>query len=169
MVKRIAQFERVGLKQFLEDWIGTFGNRPDHIITEIYNNIKLPVRKTRYSAGHDFSVPCDIKVKPKEAVVIPTGIKCRMDSDYVMLIFPRSSLGIKKRMVIANTIPVVDADYVNADNEGHIFICIENRGGTALELKAGDAFVQAVFVPYGTADAEDVNEDRNGGIGSTGE
>lgn len=165
----VAQFEKVSLKQFVEDWIGTFGNRPDHIITEIYNGVRLPERKTRYSAGHDFYVPCNVRLAHGETARIPTGIRCRIDTGYVMLIFPRSSLGVKKHMAIANTIPVVDADYINADNEGHIFIYIENRGDTVLKLKAGDAFVQAVFVPYGTADDDEVREDRIGGIGSTGE
>ena len=48
-------FEKVSLKQFMNDWIDTFENQPDHIITEIYNNIKLPRRKTKLSAGYDIA------------------------------------------------------------------------------------------------------------------
>lgn len=91
-----------------------------------------------------------------------------MDRDYVMLIFPRSSLGIKKGMMIANTVPVVDADYAYADNEGHIFICIKNNGEDMLELEEGDKIVQAVFIPFGVADEEEITTERTGGIGSTG-
>ncbi|MCR2049717.1 hypothetical protein NSB25_20900 [Acetatifactor muris] len=167
-MKKVAQFEKVSLKQFLGDWIDTFGNRSDHIITEIYKNIKLPIRKTKYSAGHDFFTPCDIRIKPGDSMMIPTGIRCQMNINYVMLLFPRSSLGIKKHMAIANTIPVIDADYINADNEGHIFICIRNYGDKELEVKTGEAFVQAVFVEYGSADNNKIDAKRNGGIGSTG-
>jgi len=168
-VKKTAEFDKVGLKQFISDWIGVFGNRPDHTITEIYNQIKLPERKTRCSAGHDFHMPYTFEIAPGGMLMIPTGVKCRMDENYVMLIFPRSSLGIKKHMSIANTVPVIDADYINADNEGHIFICVENRGQEVLTLKNGEAFAQAVFVEYATADGKEIEMERNGGIGSTGE
>ncbi len=100
---------------------------------------------------------------------IPTGIRCKMMDNYVMIIFPRSSLGIKKNMRIANTIPVIDSDYyMNSENEGHIFICIKNCGEETLELSGGEAFTQAVFVEYGVADNGDIETERNGGIGSTG-
>ena len=84
-----------------------------------------------------------------------------------MLIFPRSSLGIKKHMILTNTVPVIDSDYYNADNEGHIFICIKNNGSESLVLKAGDDIVQAVFLPYGVADHKRIVTKRTGGIGST--
>ena len=167
-MKKVAQFEKISMKQFIHDWVQEFGNRPDHIIAEIYNKIKLPERKTSYSAGHDFYMPYDFRIVPGGKIMIPTGIKCTMDNDYVMLIFPRSSLGIKKNMCISNTIPVVDADYINADNEGHIFISIENHGAETIFLYSGDAFAQAVFVQYGVAD-DGVTAERRGGIGSTGE
>lgn len=100
--------------------------------------------------------------------MIPTGIRCEMSEEYVMLIFPRSSLGIKKGMTISNTVPVVDADYFFADNEGHIFISIKNNGNDVLELRSGEKIVQAVFVPFGVADEEEITTERTGGIGSTG-
>ena len=70
-------------------------------------------------------------------------------------------------MYITNTIPVIDSDYSEADNEGHIFVCVKNGGEQMLDLKAGDAIVQAVFLPYGIADEEEVLTSRTGGIGST--
>ena len=170
-MKKVAQFEKISIDQFTHDWIHTFGDRPNQTITEIYNKIKLPERKTSYSAGHDFYMPYDFRIVPGGKIMIPTGIKCTMDNDYVMLIFPRSSLGIKKNMCISNTVPVVDADYINADNEGHIFISIENHGTETIFLNSGDAFAQAVFIGYGDADGGDgdVKTKRKGGIGSTGE
>lgn len=166
-MNRIAKFEKVSLNQFIKDWIDTYGNKPDDVITEIYNSIQLPKRKTRYSAGHDISVPMNITLSPNDTIMIPTGLRCIMNSEYVMLIFPRSSLGIKKNMSITNTIPVIDADYFYADNSGHIFICIKNCGQDVIELKAGDAFCQALFFKYGVADDDVVTNVRTGGIGST--
>lgn len=161
---KIAEFEKVSLEQYIKDSGGTM-----EMAHETYNDIKLPARKTRYSAGHDFHMPYGVNVQPGKSICIPTGIRCKMINNYVMLIFPRSSLGIKKHMMIANTIPVIDSDYyMNDDNEGHIFICIKNCGDEVLNLKAGEAFAQAVFVEYGAADNGDVEAERTGGIGSTG-
>lgn len=166
-MKRVAEFEKISLKQFQKDWIDTFGNKGTDIITEIYNNIKLPRRATTGSAGHDISIPFDINIASGDKLKIPTGIRCKMNDDYVMLIFPRSSLGIKKGLVILNTIPVVDSDYYNADNEGHIFICIKNTSNEVMKLSSGDNIVQAIFVNFGVADMDNIGTKRTGGIGST--
>lgn len=171
---RIARFYKVSFEQFLKDWCDTFeittiDNTVVKETRKVWDNIKLPIRKTEYSAGHDICIPFNASLLPDETLKIPTGIKCEMDEDYVMLIFPRSSLGIKKNMYITNTIPVIDADYFEADNEGHIFLCIKNGGKDVLELKNGDSIVQAVFLPYGVADDEMVLRKRVGGIGSTNE
>ena len=171
-MKKVAKFSKVSFEQFVEDCKGILGdvyieNKMEYL-SEKYKNINIPKRSTACSAGHDISTPFNIKMTPHQSITIPTGLRCEMDRDYVMLIFARSSLGIKKGMTIANTVPVVDADYAYADNEGHIFICIKNNGEDTLELEEGDKIVQAVFVPFGVADEEEITTERTGGIGSTG-
>ena len=169
-MRKVAKFEKVSWGQFQKDYVDTFGegktiNMDD--IRKIYDDIKLPCRKTRFSAGHDISIPFDITLPPKERLMIPTGIRCQMETDYVMLIMPRSSLGIKKGLRISNTVPVIDSDYYNANNEGHIFVSVINDGREAIKFKAGDHIIQALFVPYGVADEENIIVERTGGIGST--
>lgn len=167
-MKKVAKFEKVSFEQFKKDWKDTFGKDiSEEEIKEIYDGIKLPRRATVGSAGHDISIPFTATIEPNSSLKIPTGIRCKMDEGYVMLIFPRSSLGIKKGLVILNTIPVIDSDYYNADNEGHIFICIKNASNNTMELSKGGNIVQAVFVPFGISDIECVNSKRVGGIGST--
>ena len=166
-MKKVAKFEKVSFEQFKKDWKDTFGKDiSEEEIKEIYDGIKLPRRATVGSAGHDISIPFTATIEPNSSLKIPTGIRCKMKDDYVMLVFPRSSLGIKKGLVILNTIPVIDSDYYNADNEGHIFICIKNASNNMMELSKGDNIVQAVFVPFGVSDI-DVISKRVGGIGST--
>lgn len=170
--KGVAKFYKVSFEQFLKDWVDTFDldiNKEETVVEtrKVWDSIQLPKRATKGSAGHDISIPFDAFVEPNETLKIPTGIKCKMDENYVMLIFPRSSLGIKKNMYITNTIPVIDSDYFEADNEGHIFLCIKNGGDKVLELKQGDNIVQAVFLPYGTTDDNEILSKRTGGIGST--
>lgn len=166
-MKKVAEFEKVSFDQFKNDWIDTFGQMYDERILKIYNNIKLPKRSTVGSAGHDISIPFDINVAPSDILKIPTGIRCRMNKDYVMLVFPRSSLGIKKGIVLLNTTAVIDSDYFFANNEGHIFICIKNTSNDVVHFKEGNNIVQAVFLPFGVADTEEITNERIGGIGST--
>lgn len=169
-MRTVAQFQKVSLKQFMDDWIATFGNRPDHIITEIYNNIKLPKRATNGSAGYDFFSPIDIILKPDETIKIPTGIRCKINDGWVLKCYPRSGLGFKYRLQLNNTVGIIDSDYFQSNNEGHIFAKVTNDSNEerTVELKAGTGFMQGIFVEYGITVDDNVQAKRNGGFGSTG-
>lgn len=106
-MRKIAVFRKVSEEQFIGDCSNAFGNDNILDIRKKYKEINLPKRSTRFSAGHDICTPFDVKLCPGEKLMIPTGIRCEMSEEYVMLIFPRSSLGIKKGMTISNTVPVV--------------------------------------------------------------
>ena len=129
--------------------------------------IPLPRRATAGSAGYDFICPADVSLAPGEAVTVPTGIRCQMQSGWVLMLFPRSGLGFKHQMRLANTVGVIDADYFHAANEGHIMVRIV-AGPTPLTIAKGERFCQGVFLPHGLAEKDDVSADRTGGFGSTG-
>ena len=130
--------------------------------------IPLPRRATAGSAGYDFICPTDVTLQPSEAVTIPTGIRCEMQPGWVLMLFPRSGLGFKHQVRLANTVGVIDADYFHAANEGHIMVRIVNGGDHALSISKGERFCQGVFLPHGLAEEEKVLSDREGGFGSTG-
>lgn len=161
-MKRIAKFEKVSLKQFLEGC-----DRAD--AEEIYNCIKLPKRATAGSAGYDFFAPYDVKLAPGETVKIPTGIRVLIEHGWVLKLYPRSGLGFKYRLQLNNTVGIIDSDYSQSDNEGHIFIKITNDSneGKTLEIPAGSGFAQGIFVEYGITVDDDADGVRNGGFGST--
>ena len=156
-MKKVAKFQKVSLEEYLK--------ANDSIDT--YNNIKLPKRATLYSAGYDFYSPIDFTLKPGETIKVPTGIRCKMIDSYVLMIFPRSSLGFKYRLQLDNTVGIIDADYYNALNEGHIFIKMTNNSEKVLEVKEGEAFAQGIFLEYGITYDDEVSESRKGGFGST--
>ena len=170
----MRKFEKVSFEQYRKDFLDTF---PEYLSTNeesdielIYERIKLPERKTKKSAGYDFHIPFYVWLTPDDKYrdfKVPTGIRCIMEDDDVLMLYPRSSLGFKYYMRIANTTPIIDADYSESDNEGHIFIKIRNEGDKVLELNSGDAFVQGVFLKYGITDDDNATQQRNGGIGST--
>lgn len=169
-MKRVAKFEKVSWEQFLEDWRDTFGNEQEQAkIQGIYDRIRLPHRATAGSAGYDFFLTLPIVLRPGESIKVPTGIRARMDVNWVLQIYPRSGLGFKYRLQMNNTVGIIDSDYFYSDNEGHIFIKILNdsREEKTLELAEGMAFAQGIFMEYGITEDDDVTESRNGGFGST--
>ncbi|MBR3228356.1 MAG: dUTP diphosphatase [Erysipelotrichaceae bacterium] len=158
----VARFEKVSRKQFAEDLQEILG-----IGEDLYDEIILPKRATRGSAGYDFSSPVDILIRPGEMVKIPSGIRAFIEEGYVLNIYPRSSLGFKYQMTLANTTGIIDADYYNARNEGHIIIALVNRGDRDIAIKKGERFVQGIFLRFYTAEEEEVKTERTGGFGSS--
>ncbi|MBP3891824.1 MAG: deoxyuridine 5'-triphosphate nucleotidohydrolase [Solobacterium sp.] len=168
-MNRIAQFEKVSYEQFLEDWKKNFPNQNEEEIRTIYDQIKLPKRATEGSAGYDFFAPCAMEIAPGKQVLIPTGIRVSMDPQYVLMLFPRSSLGFKYRLQMNNTVGIIDSDYYFAKNMGHIFCKLTNdtREDKTVFLEAGEGMVQGIFVPFGITMDDDVQTKRIGGLGST--
>ena len=169
-MKRIAKFEKVSFEQFKDGWNDTFEkteyNRKEEQLREIYDNIKLPMRAT---AGYDFFVPADVVLHPGETIKIPTGIRVWMEKEWVLKCYPRSGLGFKYRLQLNNTVGIIDSDYYNSDNEGHIFAKITNDSNEekSVSLKTGEGFMQGIFVEYGITVDDAVTDVRNGGFGST--
>lgn len=166
-MQRIAQFEKVSFEQFKADWEDTFGAAEN--IKEIYDDIKIPKRATSGSAGYDFYTPLDVELKSGESIKIPTGIRVKINDGWVLKIYPRSGLGFKFRLQLNNTVGIIDSDYYNSDNEGHMFCKIMNDSNEnkTVSLKKGDGFCQGIFVEYGITFDDDVTDERNGGFGST--
>ena len=133
-----------------------------------YDDIKLPKRATVGSAGYDFFAPYEFTLKPGEEITVPTGIRAEIDPSYVLMIFPRSGLGFKYRLSLNNTVGIIDSDYFNSDNEGHIMVRLTNCStDKTLTVEAGKGFAQGIFMPYGITVDDDADGIRNGGFGST--
>ncbi len=163
-----AKFYKVSYEQFESAMLDDFSLRQDEIKT-IYDQLKLPKRATKGSAGYDFYTPVSFQLKPGETIKIPTGIRCEMNPRWVLMIYPRSGLGFKFRLQLNNTVGVIDSDYFYSDNEGHIFIKITNDSneGKTVEVQGGQGFAQGIFMQYGIVEDDDTVEERNGGFGST--
>lgn len=166
MAKRVARFEKVSKDRFVQDWQKEFMGSEEWAKV-VYDRIKLPQRGTKFSAGYDFYSPLDFTLQPGNTIKIPTGIRCGMNTDWVLMIYPRSGLGFKYQLGLCNTVAVVDADYYYSDNEGHIFVKLVNRGNEPVHIKAGDGFAQGIFMEYGIVEDDHVEDTRNGGFGST--
>jgi len=168
----MIKFYKVSYQQFKEDFLNSdykYLNLEEEDIKLIYENIKLPKRATKNSAGYDFYLPTGIKLLNNQSVKIPTGIRCEMDPESVLMLLPRSSLGFKYRFSLDNTCGVIDADYFSALNEGHIQAKIHfyNEGNEYIYLDGESAFMQGIFMNYLKTVDDNTNEERTGGFGST--
>ena len=161
-MQRIAKFEKVSKEQFGKDTMNLG-------LQAAYEDIVLPQRATTGSAGYDFYAPMDIVLKPGEELTVPTGIRAKMQEGWVLMCCPRSGLGFKFRMQLNNTVGIIDGDYYHAKNEGHIMARIFNdsRSDKVIEIKAGQAFVQGIFLPFGITEDDAAEGQREGGFGST--
>lgn len=129
------------------------------------DNIKMPVRATKGSAGYDISASEQVTIQPGEIKLVHTGLAVQMEQDDVMLLIDRSSNPRKRGIVLSNSLGVIDHDYFPNEFKG-MFTNITDKPVT---IKAGQRIMQAVFVKYGLVDNDNAKAERTGGFGSTGE
>ena len=167
----IAILKKVTKDQFINDMKATFGTKYDYQqLSDYYDLLKPPTRATKGSAGYDFESPISFELKSGETIKIPTGIRVKINDGWVLKLYPRSGLGFKFRVQMNNTVGIIDSDYYNSDNEGHIFCKITNdtNEDKTVSVNKGTGFCQGIFVEYGITFDDDVTDERNGGFGSTG-
>lgn len=168
--ERVAKFEKVSFEQFYTDWKQFMDTTtPKDVVKKFWDQIELPKRATVGSAGYDFAAPFYFVVEPYDNKrIIPSGIRCNINTGWTLDLYPRSSYGIKKGIELCNTVGIIDEDYYFADNEGHILVALKNTGIEKLEVKTGDRFCQGIFHQYGITYGDDTTAVRKGGVGSTG-
>jgi dUTP pyrophosphatase len=148
-------------------WEESFKNE---IPPNTFYDIKLPRRATAGSAGYDFFAPFFFSIAPGASKIVQTGIKVYMGQREKLSVFPRSGMGFKYFVRLANTVGIIDSDYYNnPESHGQILIKIRNEGDVTIEVTKGTAFAQGIFGEYFiTDDDSPVSEERLGGLGSTG-
>lgn len=156
----MRRFEKISFEQYQKDVNADYS---------FYISYSLPARSTSFSAGYDFVSLEDFVLQPLESRKIPTGIKACMEQDEVLLLLVRSSMGFKNNIRMCNQVGVIDQDYYNnINNEGHIWIKLQNEGDVPYEVKQGDRIAQGIFTKFLIVDNEEkIESNRTGGIGST--
>lgn len=164
MTVRVGKFEKISLEQWHKDYGDDSEGFGDKILKE---TIKIPTRATKKSAGYDIVTPYEIDLNPGEMVKFPTGLRCKIENGWFLGIFPKSGLGFKYSLRLSNSIGVIDEDYYNSDNEGHIWVKMQNDGNQKIHIERGKAVCQGIFLPYGLTYDDNADGIRNGGLGST--
>ena len=144
----MRDFEKISFEQFKKDVADD---------KDLYNKYKLPQRDSDSTAGYDIYLLEDLIIEPNEIKKIPTGIKSFFGRDEVLFLIVRSSTGFKYNIRLCNQVGVIDADYYNnKNNEGHMWIKIQNEGNERVIIPKGEAIVQGIFLNYLTT-----RSDRN--------
>lgn len=142
----MRDFEKISFEQFKKDV------RDDRVL---YDEYVLPTRDSSATAGYDIYLLEDLVIQPNEVKKIPTGIKSYFEKDEVLLLIVRSHMGFKYNVRLCNQVGVIDADhYNNLDNEGHIWIKIQNEGNETVTISRGEAIVQGIFLKYLITDSD---------------
>lgn len=141
-------------------------------VETITPKFNLPKRKTKYSAGYDFECIETITIKPYKVgdkpVLVPTGVKCKMQNDEFLMLVNRSSNPKKKNLVIPNSLGIIDADYYgNTDNDGEIMFAFYNLGSEEITIEKGYCIGQGIFQKYYITEDDNAEGERIGGFGST--
>lgn len=102
-----------------------------------------PFKKHITDAGWDLKSNMDDFTLFKGAKVkVGTGVRTAIPKGQVGLILPRSGLGTKYEIMLANTMGVIDSDY-----RGEIFVTLANKGNEDLKIHKYDRICQILFVP----------------------
>lgn len=165
------RFEKVSFDAFKKDVNTYLGFFPTDSLKEFYDNIKLPERKTKYSAGYDVCTPIPIVLHTGQSKVIPTGIKAVFAEEemetWCLKLYARSSIGIKDRVVVTNAVGIIDSDYQFAENDGDMMLALTNIGSTEKMYRPGHRICQAIFEIHGITSDDAAFGKRTGGLGST--
>ena len=136
----------------------------------------LPVRSTKESAGLDLRacMKASESLKPNETKLISTGIKMALPSGSFGMIVPRSGLGTKHGIILANSVGIIDSDY-----RGEILVPLKNTSDSTFTIDSGMRIAQMVIIQHQSDNVfieiseEELNQKHSstrdgGGFGSTG-
>ena len=137
-------------------------------ITRLDASVPLPARETSGAAAFDLAAAADISIPAGQIALVPTGLVIRVPDGYFLGIFARSSTPLKRGLMVANGVGVIDADYCGPEDQ--VKVQVLNFTDAAVIVKRGDRIAQGIFLKYAPPEwdeGEPVGPTR-GGFGSTG-
>jgi dUTP pyrophosphatase len=139
-------------------------------IRRIHASAPLPVYQSDGAAGFDLAASEDTLVDAGAVVLVPTGLVIQVPAGYFLAVFARSSTPLKRGLMVANGVGVVDSDYCGAKDE--VKIEVFNFTAKPVQIKAGDRIAQGLFIPVARAEWQEMTDDlrsgSRGGFGATG-
>jgi len=139
-------------------------------IRRLHPSVPLPEYQTAGAAGFDLAASEDVVVDPSSIALIPTGLVIQVPAGHFLGIFARSSTPLKRGLMVANGVGVIDRDYCGPEDE--IKIQVLNFTAQPVQVKKGDRLAQGLFLPVTHVSWQevegDLREGSRGGFGATG-
>ena len=139
-------------------------------IRRLNPSVPLPEYHTPGAAGCDLAASVDVEVPPHSIALVPTGLVIRVPDGHFLGIFARSSTPLKRGLMVANGVGVIDADYCGATDE--VKIQVLNFTNDTVRVNKGDRIAQGLFIPVARAEwretTGDLRDGSRGGFGGTG-
>jgi dUTP pyrophosphatase len=138
-------------------------------IKRLQSAVGLPEPATARAAGFDLAAANDMEIPPRSIRLVGTGLVIAVPDGYFLGIFARSSTPLKRGLMVANGVGVIDADYCGPDDE--IKIQVLNITDAPVMVARGDRLAQGVVLPCPRVTWDEVTEmvePTRGGFGSTG-
>jgi dUTP pyrophosphatase len=139
-------------------------------IRRLDSNVALPAYQTPGAAGFDLAASADLTIPPGTIALVPTGLVIQVPQGHFLGIFARSSTPLKKGLMVANGVGIIDPDYCGATDE--VKIQVLNFTAAPVHVAKGDRIAQGLFIPVARADWQeadgDLRDGSRGGFGATG-
>jgi dUTP pyrophosphatase len=138
-------------------------------IRRLRASVPLPQYESAAAAGFDLAASEDVEIPAGEVRLVPTGLVVRVPDGMFLGVFARSSTPLKRGLMVANGVGVVDPDYCGPSDE--VKIVVLNFTSTAVTVRAGDRLAQGIVLPAARVqwnEAAELNPLSRGGFGSTG-
>jgi len=132
-------------------------------------SIGLPEPATGGAAGFDLAAAADVEVPPRSIRLIGTGLVIGVPDGHFLGIFARSSTPLKRGLMVANGVGIIDSDYCGPADE--IKIQVFNITDAPVNVARGDRLAQGIVLPCPRVEWQEVDEmavPTRGGFGSTG-
>lgn len=138
-------------------------------ITRVHPDARLPRYETEESAGFDLSSVANVTVEPGKVALVPTGLVIKVPHRMFLGIFARSSTPVKRGLMVANGVGVIDPDYCGATDE--VKVAVMNFTDEPVVVRAGDRLAQGVFLQAPRVEWVEAapHAESRGGFGATGE
>lgn len=139
-------------------------------ISRIDPTVSLPAYGTDEAAGFDLAASADVIIPPHAIALVPTGLVIGVPAGHFLAIFARSSTPLKRGLMVANGVGIIDADYCGPADE--IKIQLLNVTDQPVKVSKGDRLAQGVVLPCPRVEWDEVTElaaPTRGGFGSTGQ
>ncbi len=139
-------------------------------IRRLHPSVPLPDYQTPGAAGFDLAASADVEIPAGNIALVPTGLVIEVPPGHFLGIFARSSTPLKRGLIVANGVGVIDQDYCGPADEVRIQVLNFTQG--AVHVRKGDRIAQGLFIPVARAEwretEADLRDGSRGGFGATG-